>query len=85
MKFLGYTVGLECNGHGRVAKLVKVELQRLNDGRVRLQAVSGRNLANMAGHAVLREVEYEDLSADGVERAVHCLRLCGWTPCTLDK
>lgn len=85
MKFLGYTVGLECNGHGRVAKLVKVELQRLNDGRVRLQAVSGRNLANMAGHAVLREVEYEDLSVDGVERAVHCLRLCGWTPCALDK
>lgn len=85
MKFLGYTVGLECHGHGKFANLVKVEFQQLNNGNVRLQAVSGRNLAKQAGSAVLSEIEYEDLPFDNVERAVHCLRLCGWVPSGLSR
>jgi hypothetical protein len=80
MKFLGYTMSLECNGHGQIASLVKIEFQRLKDGRVRLQPVSGHNLGKQVGWAVLREVEYEDLPTEGLERAIHCMRLCGWVP-----
>lgn len=80
MKFLGYTLGLECNGHGQVAALIKIEFQQLKDGRVRLQPVSGRNLGKQSGWTVLREVEYEDLPTEPTERAIHCMQLCGWVP-----
>ena len=85
MKFLGYTVGLTCNGHGAVSRLIKIEFQQLKDGRVRLQAVSGRTLGQMQGFAILEEVEFEDLPPDSIERAIRCMHLCGWTPAALDK
>lgn len=85
MKFLGYTVGLVCSGHGQFGKLVTVEFQQLDNGKVRLQPVSGHNLGKQRGSAVLSEVEYEDLPRNNVERAVHCLSLCGWEPGGLGK
>ncbi|WEE79447.1 hypothetical protein LZ683_08840 [Comamonas testosteroni] len=85
MNFLGYTLGLSCNGHGQVNRLIKIEFQQLKNGRVRLQPVSGHTLGKQSGWAIIREVEYEDLPSEGLDRAIHCMRLCGWIPSALDS
>ena len=87
MKFIGYTIGLECNGHGRIGKLVKIEINKNYDGTYRLNATSGRNMASMPGSSTLSAEQYDDLPNDpynDAERAVAMLKLCGWTPMALD-
>lgn len=65
MQFIQYTVGLDCNGNGHFGKLVKVEINRTEDGRICLQAVSGHNLAEYKGaRCYVSESEYQK-SRDG--------------------
>ncbi|NLX17605.1 MAG: hypothetical protein GXY45_11665 [Ramlibacter sp.] len=87
MKFIGYTIGLECNGHGRIGKMVTIEINKNVDGTYRLNAVSGRNLASMQGSATLTPEQYDNLPNDpynDAARAIAMLKLCGWTPMALD-
>ena len=63
-KFIGYTVGLECNKGEQVGKLVKVEYSRNSDHTVSLSAVSGRNHAKLPGAAVISAEQYEDRPSD---------------------
>lgn len=81
-KFVGYTAGLECDGHGIVGKLVKVEYSRLSDGRIKLQATSGRDLSAVAGSKVITQAEFEDRPSDPYDTILEArwaLQLCGWT------
>lgn len=86
-KFIGYSIGLECNGHGRVGKLIKVEISALANDQIRLQAVSGHNLAKTDGFRLITREKYEALPCDVYDKAVFAiaaLHLCGWTPMALD-
>ena len=77
-QFIGYTIGLESNRGTEVGKLVKVEYTRLAHGSVRLQAVSGRNLAAMKGYAIITKGEFES-RPQGAAEARWALARCGWT------
>lgn len=80
-KFIGYTVGLECNGWGQVGKMVKVEYSRLPSGEVSLQATNGRNLSRQRGMKTLPAEAFSDRPTDDdIAEALWALRLCGWAP-----
>ena len=88
MKFLGYTIGLECNGHGRVGVLTKIEIHEDGDELIRLQPVSGRNLAPMPGEKLISRAKYDQLPRDPLndaKRAIALMELCGFTPMALDR
>lgn len=78
-EFMRYTVGLEANTDSMVGMMAKVEFSRLANGRIRLQVVSGRNLANARGTALISASEYDDRPRDDIEEARWALGLCGWT------
>ena len=80
-KFIGYSIGLEATSASSDRwKMVKVEVTRINADKIKLSAVSGRNLASMPGAAFLTQDEYENMPAmNSTEFAVKALALCGWT------
>lgn len=82
-KFIGYTVGLVCNGHGRWGKCVKIEINAQDDA-IKLSAVSGRNLAKMPGESFVSRDWFDQLHGDNVERAIACMKEVGYTPMALD-
>ncbi len=88
-KFIGYTNGLDCNGHGNVGKLVKVEYTRLNSGDVRLSAVSGRNLAALGHCSTVTAEQFDNRPGAGevggnVAEARWALGIIGYTPMSED-
>lgn len=65
MKFIGYTVGLECNGNNLIGVLVKAEFNRLPSGDVVISAVSGRNGAAVrAANKTISAAEFDDRPRD---------------------
>lgn len=81
-KFIGYTVGLECNGYTQIGKLVQVEYSRLSDESVLLQTVSARNLGKLVGSKVISADEFADRPSDpydNIDEARWALNLCGWS------
>ena len=80
-KFIGYSIGLEATSASSDSwKMVKVEVARVSADKIKLSAVSGRNLANMPGAAFLTQDEYENMpEMNSAEFAVKALALCGWT------
>ena len=80
-KFIGYSIGLEATSASSSSwKMVKVEVTRVSTDKIKLSAVSGRNLANMPGAAFLTQDEYENMpEMNSTEFAVKALALCGWT------
>ena len=80
-KFIGYSIGLEATSASSSSwKMMKVEVTRVSTDKIKLSAVSGRNLANMPGAAFLTQDEYENMPAmNSTEFAVKALALCGWT------
>ena len=80
-QFIGYSIGLEATSSSSSSwKVVKVEVTRVSADKLKLSAVSGRNLANMPGAAFLTQDEYENMPAmHSTEFAVKALALCGWT------
>lgn len=81
MKFITYTVGLDCNGHGNIGKLAKVEISRADDGKICLQAVSGHNLAAYkAARSYVTEAEYQERSGGhNIDLARWALAKTGFT------
>ena len=77
--FINSTVGLECNGHGMLAKMVRVHFTRNEDGSVKLEAVNGRNLARMKGTAQVTAENYENRPDGDIARARWALKHCGWS------
>ena len=80
-QFIGYSIGLEATSASSSSwKVVKVEVTRVSADKLKLSAVSGRNLANMPGTAFLNQDEYESMPAmNSTEFAVKALALCGWS------
>ena len=80
-KFIGYSIGLEATSSSSSRwKMVKVEVNRVSADKIKLSAVSGRNLARMPGTAFLNQDMYENMPAmNSIEFAVKALALCGWT------
>lgn len=83
-KFIGYTVGLDCNGHGQVGKLMMVMFSRLDDGRVKLTACSARNLSETEHTASVSAEQYEDRPGSDevggeIKTARWALSLCGYS------
>ena len=80
-KFIGYSIGLEATSASSDSwKMVKVEVTRVSADKIKLSAVSGRNLARMPGTSYLTQDEYENMPAmRSAEFAVKALALCGWT------
>ena len=80
-KFIGYSIGLEATSSSSSRwKMVKVEVTRVSADKLKLSAVSGRNLARMPGTAFLNQDMYENMPAmNSIEFAVKALALCGWT------
>ena len=80
-KFIGYSIGLEATSSSSSGwKMVKVEVTRISADKIKLSAVSGRNLARMPGTAFLNQDMYENMPAmNSTEFAVKALALCGWT------
>ena len=80
-KFIGYSIGLEATSASSSSwKMVKVEVTRVSTDKIKLSAVSGRNLANMPGAAFLTQDEYENMpEMNSTEFAVKALALCGWS------
>lgn len=78
-----YTIGLICNGHGLVNRLVAVCIKRSEDGRTRhLQAESAHTMKRMAGAQLVSEDEWQNLELDpydNVKLARWALNKCGWT------
>ena len=79
-KFIGYSIGLEATSSSSSRwKMVKVEVTRVSADKIKLSAVSGRNLARMPGTAFLNQDMYENMPAmNSIEFAVKALALCGW-------
>ena len=83
-KFIGYTSGLDCNGHGKVGKLVKVEYKRLDNGDVRLGAVSGHNLGALGHYSTVTAEQFDNRPGAGevggnVAEARWALGIVGYT------
>ena len=80
-QFIGYSIGLEATSASSSSwKVVKVEVTRVSADKLKLSAVSGRNLASMLGTAFLSQDMYENMLAmNSTEFAVKALALCGWT------
>ena len=80
MQFIQYTVGLDCNGNGHFGRLVKVEINRAEDGRICLQAVSGHNLAEYKGaRCYVSESEYQKFrDGSNIDLARWALRKTGF-------
>lgn len=62
--FIGFTIGLNCNGHGKTGKLLQTEFNRLDDGRVKLTAVSAHNGASLKISTVVSAQQYENRPFD---------------------
>lgn len=80
--FIGYTIGLNCNGHGMTGKLLQAEFNRLDDGRIKLTAVSARNGAALNFSTVVSAEQYEnrpDRRLDNVDEARWAMGLLGFT------
>lgn len=83
-KFISYTVGLECNGHGQIGKMMNVMFSRLDDGRVKLTACSARNLSETKHTSTVTAEQYENRPGAGevgeaVKTARWALKLCGFS------
>ena len=78
-KFIGYTVGLECNGHDMMAQMVKVEYIRQADESVTLQAINGRNLSTLKGTARVTAENFSNRPDGDVEQARWALKHCSWS------
>lgn len=84
IKFIESTVGLTCCHETREIrpKLLRVEFYQLPCGNIKLQVVSGHNLAPLRGdHTTITAEEYENAPRnpyDDCELAVWALRKCGW-------
>lgn len=77
---IGGTVGLECNGHGMMGKMVRVEFTRIEEGgAVTLQAINGRNLADLKGTTTITAESFSNRPDGDVEKARWALKHCGWT------
>lgn len=88
-KFISYTVGLECFVGDRGIKSVKVEYSEADDGRIKLQAVSGHNLESFGGRwarKISREAfdERPASASNNVPEAVWALDMLNLTPAALD-
>lgn len=85
-KFLGTTIALECNGHGMVGRLVKVEYTQAGD-KVKLSAVSGRTLGRMQGTTEITQEAFDARPSDTCDKAgqaIWALAQVGYTPMALD-
>jgi len=79
--FLSMTTGLECVRDEKPGVIVKVEFWELADGRIKLQAIAGRNLSKVAGHLIISREEFDarPLDAyDDIKEARWALNKCGW-------
>ena len=88
-KFIGYTVGLECFVGDTGIKSVSVEYSEEQDGKITLQAVSGRNLQSFGGnyHATITRSVFESRPVDAYDKipeAVWALDMCKLCPAALD-
>ena len=88
-KFIGYTVGLECFVGKTGIKSVKVEYSEAEGGKIKLRAVSGRNLESFGGMyaaTISREAfDARDARADNkIPEAIWALGMCNLTPVALD-
>lgn len=78
-KFLGYTVGLECNKDDQVGKSVMVEFSQADDGRVSLTPVSARNMGRVGATCTIAADKFSGRPSDKIAEARWALGLCGWT------
>lgn len=80
LKFLRYKIGLRANRKADgTTKLCKIEVSECDEGTINLQPVSGHNLANMPGGAVVSADEYEAMrDGSDVDFARAAMAACGW-------
>ena len=83
MKFITMTVGLNAcrirsSGVLQQPKMTKVAAYLIEGSRVKLQAISGHNLAEKPGFYTMSEEDYQNLPLEEVERARAMLALCGY-------
>ena len=83
--FLGSTIGLEANGHGQIAKMVRVEYYELANEEVELRAISGRTLGRMPGTKKISNVAYQDKPREYVAQCRWALGMCGWSLMSDDR
>lgn len=83
MQFLTYSIGLNaCRTCSKDAlqqpKMTKVAVYLIEGGRVKLQAISGHNLAEKPGFHIMSDTQYGNLPTYPLERAKEMLALCGY-------
>ncbi len=81
-KFIGCTIGLECNKGNQIGKSVKIDYSQNDDGTINLQPVSARNLSAMGKSQNISAAEFERRPQDAyneVHEARWALNMCGWT------
>jgi hypothetical protein len=81
-KFIGCTIGLECNKGNQIGKSVKIDYSQNDDGTINLQPVSGRNLSAMGKSQNISAAEFERRPQDAYDEIVEArwaLQLCGWS------
>lgn len=84
-KFIGSTVGLECNGHGVVGKMVCVQYTRMPSGDVQLRAINGRNLSAIKGIANVLAETFDNRPEDNIAEARWAIGHCGWSLMSEDQ
>ena len=77
--FLGSTIGLEANGHGQIAKMVRVEYYELETKEVELRTVSGRTLGRMPGTKKISMDVYQNKPSYNLDEGRWALGMCGWS------
>lgn len=85
-QFISKTIGLACNGHGQICKLISVSVYQDGDGYI-LQPESGHNMSRQAGRTRITAERYDAIESDPYDqtaRAIQMMRLCGWVPSALD-
>lgn len=78
-KLIGGTIGLEANGHGQIAKMVRVEYYELSASEVELKVVSGRTLGRMPGTKKISMDAYQNKPSYNIDQCRWALGLCGWS------
>lgn len=76
-----FTIGLQAN-NGERSALVKIQIERTQNGGAILTPVSGNNLARISGKVVtLTAEQYDDRPHDpydNAKEAIWALKQCGW-------
>jgi len=87
-QFIKYAgIGLECNGHGKLFKMIKVAVYEKKDGDIVLQAESARTMASAGKPVTISREIYDSRPTDVINSSVEsmwALELCGWVPSVLD-